>query len=142
MNKKQTSNGWERKMSFNVTGEPIKRAVDIKELRTLPCGYWGWDNSDQFDLGKNVLLSDVDQSKRDLIAFKLLNSAMNVAFKFLGESCYWNNVGLSEQPYTNFNKFKGYIKLISGEESIKIIQNEYKKQCEENDVWDGITILS
>jgi len=130
------------KMKFNVTGSPIKRAIDIRELRDLPCGYWGWDDSDQFDLGKHVLPDDVDQAKRDLIAFKLLNSAMKVSFRSVGESCYWYNVGLSEHPYTDFKKFKEYIKLISGENVLELIQNEYQKKCEESDVWDDITILS
>ena len=117
------------------------KPINFTHLTILKDGTW-FDESDHFGVrfAKSSGTEDINEAKRKLCAFKILNTLNKMNLKEFGAKAFWKDLGIQEQPYGKFENFVNYLQIQSDQlvpGAIQNIEEEYKGKCELNGVFNG-----
>lgn len=132
--------------NYKIIKNPVKHSTKIKEITILNDGLWiNWD--DQFNLkiapigsSQDTLNNCVKEYCKYIICRDTIH---NMHIKY-GESTYYKNLNITNEPNTNFNEFKNYCKIIveSHEKAyFKVMEEGYEFLCKTNNVYGDLEKL-
>ena len=122
------------------------KPVNITQLTILEDGTW-FDEHDHFGVRftNSSDVEDVNEARRKMCAFKILNILNKDHLKTFGEKALWHNLGIQVQPYAEFENFVNYLQIQSHElcpEVIPKVEEEYKGKCEGQGIFNGESLFS
>ena len=120
--------------NYKIIKNPKKSSTQITEITILKDGLWiNWN--DQFNLkivpigsSQDILNNSIKEYCKYIICRDTIH---NMHLKY-GESTYYKNLNITQEPNTNFNEFKNYCKLIVESHEIsyfKVMDEGYEFLC-------------